>query len=269
MPAPANLVHETSTSTGTGNLTVAAVNGKQRLSTAFSTGAPTNVFDYFILNRDAAEYERGTGHMSDANTLVRDTVIESTNANAAVNFSAGAKDITNDVPAGKQIYDGRYTTLAGYGITDAQAYSAALASMASGVASFAVHKNGTDQTGVASATYTQITFGTEAYDVGGCFASNAWTPPAGKVTMSLGFYATGTMTLGATVTVNIYKNGSLLYNGVWPSGTNQASGFLAADDIANGTDVYTAYAYVTLTSGTATISGNRANTFWTGHWIGP
>ena len=101
MPAPANLVHETSTTTGTGNFTVAAVNGKQRVSTAFGTGG-SNVFDYFISNRDAAEYERGTGHMSGANTLVRDTVIESTNSNNAVNFSAGIKDVTNDVPAASQ-----------------------------------------------------------------------------------------------------------------------------------------------------------------------
>ena len=55
-----------------------------------------------ISNREAAEWERGTGSMSDANTLVRDTVIESTNSNNAVNFSAGVKDVTNDIPAGTQ-----------------------------------------------------------------------------------------------------------------------------------------------------------------------
>jgi hypothetical protein len=103
MPAPANLVHETSASTGTGDFTVAAVNGKQRFSTAFGTGVTTDVFDYFISNQAAAEWERGAGHMSDANTLVRDTVLESTNSNAAVDFSAGTKDVTNDVPAGNQV----------------------------------------------------------------------------------------------------------------------------------------------------------------------
>jgi hypothetical protein len=104
MPTPANLVHETSTSTGTGNLTTSAVNGKQRFSDAatFGTGSTVDVFDYFISNRDAAEWERGTGHMSAVGTLVRDTVKESSNANAAVSFSAGTKDITNDVPAATQ-----------------------------------------------------------------------------------------------------------------------------------------------------------------------
>lgn len=104
MPAPKNLIHETSTSTGTGNLTVAAVSGKIRFSDAtygFSTGG-TNVFWYFISHRSAAEWEIGTGHMSDANTLVRDTVTFSSNSNSAVNFGAGTKDVTNDIPAEDQ-----------------------------------------------------------------------------------------------------------------------------------------------------------------------
>lgn len=104
MPTPANLVHMQSSTTGTGNLTVAAVNGKQAFGTAFGTGATTDVFDYFISNQGAAEWERGTGHMSNSTTLVRDTVLESTNSNAAVSFSAGTKDVVNDVPAAKQVY---------------------------------------------------------------------------------------------------------------------------------------------------------------------
>jgi hypothetical protein len=102
MPAPSDLVHQTTTSTGIGNLTVAAVNGKRSFSTAFGTGTTTNVFDYFVSSQTAAEWERGTGHMSNATTLVRDTVLASSNAGAAVNFTAGLKDVTNDVPAGKQ-----------------------------------------------------------------------------------------------------------------------------------------------------------------------
>src|SRR5690606_5418771 len=70
----------------------------------FGTGSSTDVFDYFVSNRAAAEWERGTGHMSDANTLVRDTVIASSNSNNAVSFSAGTKDVTNDVPADDQYY---------------------------------------------------------------------------------------------------------------------------------------------------------------------
>lgn len=103
MPAPSDLVHETTSSTGTGNLTLANVNGKRSFNTAFGTGG-TDLFDYFISNRDAAEWERGTGHLSAASTFVRDTVLASSNAGAAVNFSAGTKDVTNDIPAAAQIY---------------------------------------------------------------------------------------------------------------------------------------------------------------------
>jgi hypothetical protein len=106
MPAPANLIREESTSTGTGNLTLAAVNGYVRFSDstyAFGTGG-TDAFWYFISNRNAAEWEIGTGHMSDANTLVRDTILFSSNSNAAVSFSAGTKDISNDIPASYQVF---------------------------------------------------------------------------------------------------------------------------------------------------------------------
>jgi hypothetical protein len=106
MPAPANLIREESTTTGTGNLTLAAVNGYVRFSDStygFGTGG-TDDFWYFISNRNAAEWEIGTGHMSDANTLVRDTVLFSSNSNAAVSFSAGTKDISNDIPASYQVF---------------------------------------------------------------------------------------------------------------------------------------------------------------------
>jgi hypothetical protein len=105
MPAAVkNLIHETSSTTGTGNFTVAAVNGKVRFSDAtygFGTGG-SNVFYYFISNRDAAEWEIGTGSMSATNTLVRDTVLGGSNGTSAVNFSAGTKDAVNDLPASMQ-----------------------------------------------------------------------------------------------------------------------------------------------------------------------
>jgi len=100
MPAYADLVHQTSTTTGAGNLTLVAVNGKRTFLAAFGTGG-TNTFDYYISHREAAEWERGTGHEA-AGALVRDTVLASSNANAAVAFSSGIKDVTNDQPADKR-----------------------------------------------------------------------------------------------------------------------------------------------------------------------
>lgn len=98
MSIVANIVEQTTTSTGTGNLTLAAVDARQTCASAIGTGS-SNTFAYFIMHESADEWERGTGYMSDSTTLVRSTVHESSNADAAVNFSAGTKRVTNAMPA--------------------------------------------------------------------------------------------------------------------------------------------------------------------------
>jgi len=102
MVAIANLVHQQSTTTGTSDFTLTAMNGKQSFNTAFGTGG-SNVFYYFIMNQSAAEFEYGTGHLSSSTVLVRDTVIGGTNSTSLVNFSAGTKDVCCDIEASKQI----------------------------------------------------------------------------------------------------------------------------------------------------------------------
>jgi hypothetical protein len=100
MAAPfslANLVHESAITTGTGNFTLAQLSGKQTFDQAFGHGATTDVFEHFISNQGANEWEHGSGHMSDATTLVRDTVWDSSNAGSAVSFSAGTKDVTSAI----------------------------------------------------------------------------------------------------------------------------------------------------------------------------
>lgn len=101
MPSIANLVQQTTTSTGSGALTLSALNGRRSFDAAFGSGG-ADVFFYFISHKTAAEWEIGTGHMNDAATLVRDTVIASSSGSAAVNFSAGDKDVVNDIPASYQ-----------------------------------------------------------------------------------------------------------------------------------------------------------------------
>lgn len=93
-----NLVQQTTASLGAGALTVASIMGKRSFFTHFGSGG-SNVFFYFISHRTANQWEVGTGHMSDATTLVRDTVIMSSNANTFVVFSAGTKDVVNELPA--------------------------------------------------------------------------------------------------------------------------------------------------------------------------
>lgn len=98
-----NLIYQTSTTTGTGNFTTSSVTGYRDFSSEFGTGtARSNYFYYCIRHTTAAEYEVGIGHMSASNTLVRDTVIESSNSNSLVNFSSGTKSVISDFPAETQ-----------------------------------------------------------------------------------------------------------------------------------------------------------------------
>lgn len=89
-------VVETSTTTGTGALTLAgAVTGYRRFSAKMSVG---DTGYYTIEGIDTSgnptgEWETGLGTYSSANILTRTTVSDSSNAGAAVNFSAGTKRV--------------------------------------------------------------------------------------------------------------------------------------------------------------------------------
>jgi len=188
MPAPANLVHMNSVTTGTGNVTLSAVNGKQTFAQAFGTGG-TDVFDYFISNQGAAEWERGTGHLSSATVLVRDTVLESSNSNALVNFSAGTKDVANDIPAALQYYKGgplgtpdsgtltNCTGLPTAGLVANAVTNAKLAKMASNT----IKGNNTGSTADPSdLTVSQLQVMLTAHPTVQVFtASGTWTRPTG------------------------------------------------------------------------------------------
>lgn len=93
----ADRVKETSTSTGTGNFTLAgAVSQFQSFNSAFGTNVE---FYYAIVGQTGTEWEVGEGYLSGSTTLVRDVVYSSSNSNAAVNFSAGTKDVFCTIPA--------------------------------------------------------------------------------------------------------------------------------------------------------------------------
>ena len=92
-------VRENSTTTGTGSFTLSgAVNGFQTFSTAIGNG---NTTYYAIVS--GSEWEVGLGTVS-AGALSRDTILESSNAGSAVNFSAGTKDVFCTYPAEKSVY---------------------------------------------------------------------------------------------------------------------------------------------------------------------
>lgn len=92
-----NRIKETSTTTGTGNLTLAgAVTGYLSFTAVFGTNT---LFGYCIALPASAEWEVGIGYLSGGTTLVRDQVLASSNSNDAVNFSSGTKDVFCTQPA--------------------------------------------------------------------------------------------------------------------------------------------------------------------------
>jgi len=99
----ADRVRETSTTTGSGTLTLAgAVTGYQTFSSAIGNA---NTCYYAISNPGIAEWEVGIGtYTTSGNTLARTTVLKSSNSNAAVVFSAGTKDVFVTYPATKSVY---------------------------------------------------------------------------------------------------------------------------------------------------------------------
>lgn len=89
-------VLEITTTTGTGDITLTgAVTGFRRFNAVCAVGdtAPYYIEGLDSVGQPNGEYEYGTGTYSAADTLTRTTVLGSSNAGAAVNFSAGNKNV--------------------------------------------------------------------------------------------------------------------------------------------------------------------------------
>lgn len=96
-------VKETSTTTGTGTLSLAgALTGFQTFVAGIGN---SNTTYYAIVHESANEFEVGIGTVTDASpdTLSRTTILESSNSDSAVNFSAGTKTVFCTLPAEKAL----------------------------------------------------------------------------------------------------------------------------------------------------------------------
>ena len=108
-------VYETSISTSTGDFTLAgAVSQFKTFASRYTSGteAAADPIYYCIKGQNGTEWEVGRGYLSGATTLVRLTVFSSSNSDAAVNFSAGTKDVFVTLSAEVADITGRQTALA-------------------------------------------------------------------------------------------------------------------------------------------------------------
>ncbi len=97
MPSVADRVKETTTTTGTGTVSLAgAATGFRAFSSAFATGTVV----YYCIT-DGTNWEVGYGAVTTGTpwTLARSTVLASSNAGALVSFAAGSKDVFCTMPA--------------------------------------------------------------------------------------------------------------------------------------------------------------------------
>lgn len=140
-------VREISTTTGTGTVTLSgAYPGGYR---TFASCVPNSSTTYYCIhnttNGVTDEWEVGLGTYS-SNTLTRTTILSSSNAGSAVNFSAGDKEVFITYPAEKAIYeeaDGKTLinagpiTVIGSNVTTYTSLNAALGEFYANINSFA------------------------------------------------------------------------------------------------------------------------------------
>jgi hypothetical protein len=98
----ADRVQETTTTTGTGTVTLAgAVTGFQ----SFAVIGNGNTTTYTIADQSGSNWEVGIGtYTSSGTTLSRDTVLSSSNSGSLVNFGAGTKNVFVTLPSSRTVY---------------------------------------------------------------------------------------------------------------------------------------------------------------------
>jgi hypothetical protein len=247
----ADRVRETSTTTGTGTLTLdGAVTSYQ----SFSAVGNANTTYYTIVNQNAAEWEVGIGtYTASGTTLSRDTVLSSSNSGSLVNFSAGTKDVWGDYPAGKAV------------TTDTLAYPPAIGGTTAAAGTFTTLIGGAD-----AANYGQLTGGatTKAVEFKslGTDANIAYAiRPKGTGAIDLAAGSSGVnISNGGTVTAITRTGGGSLYTSVPSialSAPTTAGGVQAVASItislnsiiiASGGTGYTAGDTLTVIGGTGT-----------------
>ena len=96
-------VKETSTTAGTGTLTLAGASAGFQSFAAVGNG---NTTYYAIVDSTAGTWEVGIGtYTSSGTTLSRDTVLSSSNSGSLVTFSSNSKDVFVTYPSEKSVYE--------------------------------------------------------------------------------------------------------------------------------------------------------------------
>ena len=98
-------VKETSTTSGTGNITLGGVTAGQG-NVTFNSGIGTgNTTYYCIFEQGTNVFEIGVGTLSGSTTLERTTVINNSSGNTSkISFTGSTLDVFGTMPAAKTVY---------------------------------------------------------------------------------------------------------------------------------------------------------------------
>jgi len=97
----ADRVQETTTTTGTGTVTLGGASSGYRSFAVIGNG---NTTYYAIVDSTAGNWEVGVGtYTSSGTTLSRDTVLSSSNSGSLVSFGAGSKNVFVTYPSGRAV----------------------------------------------------------------------------------------------------------------------------------------------------------------------
>ena len=97
-------VKETSTTSGTGNITLAGVPSGQGNVTFASGIGTSNTTYYCIFEQGTNTFEIGLGTLSGSTTLERTTVINNSSGNTSKISFSGTLDVFVTMPAAKTVY---------------------------------------------------------------------------------------------------------------------------------------------------------------------
>jgi hypothetical protein len=255
----ADRIRDTTTTTGTGVLTVSgtAPSGYRTFSAVMTTN---DTCFYALQHQSAAEWEVGLGTYSGSNQLTRTTVLASSNANSAVNLTAGTKDIFITLAASKTVQQDNAGNVriegagkfglksAGGGFfnlvpaSSASSFDFTLPARTSTIATLGPTVSAYNSTtqSISATTLTKVSFQTEVVDSDGTFASSTFTPNvAGYYFIDATIYGSGA---GCQWQALIYKNGSAVLSApyLWGIGAHASSIFYC-----NGsTDYIEVYAFL-------------------------
>ena len=233
---------ETTGTTGTGTLTLTGAVANFVAVADATAGLTVDGDTSWFCAENGAEWEVFLGTRLSSTTLARTTVISSSNAGAAVSFTA-APTVFSTVPAEKVS-------------TVGPAFRAYLSA---------------DQT-VTTGSTVKVNFNSETFDVGGCFDSSTnyrWTPNVpGYYDIDYQLNETGSSISAGGAAAYLYKNGSLYSKANFFAPTATHAYVSGSDRVyMNGTtDYLEVFAFLAGTGTMKVVSGGGESRF-SGHFV--